>query len=294
MEQITHSSNIIRGFEVRLFRYALIVGFIFRFIRIVHEYLTASSLLIILIGILNLALIILMFWVYRRYYLLALSIFCFQTLLTSVLTWNNSGGWNGSVPYVILMILVTIVITSHGVFQVVALSSYSVVIILFGYTDLLESFSGQNDQYSNLSQEVDFFVSTLILVVITLYLKNNFFSFRESLELNNEKLVESSQTLIHQNQKLQEQQTSLNTIRNNLEAITASKISEVRQKAETLKAYAFINAHHVRGPLARVLGLISLIELENPDQQKSDALKRIKREALEMDNIIGKITEVIS
>jgi signal transduction histidine kinase len=131
-------------------------------------------------------------------------------------------------------------------------------------------------------------------VVITLYLKNNFFSFRESLELNNEKLVESSQTLIHQNQKLQEQQTSLNTIRNNLEAITASKISEVHQKAETLKAYAFINAHHVRGPLARVLGLISLIELENPDQQKSDALKRIKREALEMDNIIGKITEVIS
>jgi signal transduction histidine kinase len=141
---------------------------------------------------------------------------------------------------------------------------------------------------------MDFLVMTLILVAITLYLKNSFFSFRDSAEQNNIRLLESSQTLTHQNQKLLEQQAQLNAIRSNLEEITLSKISEVHRKAETLKEYAFINAHHVRGPLARVLGLISLIELENQNQQKSDTLNSIKKEALEMDNIISKITDVIS
>jgi len=247
-----------------------------------------------LLGILNILLIALVFSVYRKYYVLGLSVFYFQTLFTSVLTWNNAGGWNGSIPYILLVVSVVVIITSHGILQIVTLLLYGLVLILFTYTHTFESLSIPNENYSDLSREVDFLVMTIILISVTLYLKNNFFSFRESVGLNNERLKESSETLAAQNKKLKEQQAALNGIRDNLQEITSSKISEVHRKAETLKEYAFINAHHVRGPLARVLGLINLIELENPDQQKLNALNKIKREAQEMDNIIGRITEVIS
>lgn len=288
------NNNIIRGFEIRVFRYALIISFAFRSIRLVHEYMIGSPLHVMLVGLLNILLIVLVFWFHRRYYVLGMCLFYFQVLLTSVLTWNDAGGWNGSVPYILLVVSVGIIITSHGVFQIVTLLLYGMVLILFAYTDILELYSTPNENYSNLSREMDFLIMTIILISITLYLKNNFFSFRESAVLNNVRLSESSRTLSDQNQKLKEQQAELNAIRDNLQEITSLKIREVHRKTETLKEYAFINAHHVRGPLARILGLITLIELENPDQQKSDALNEIKREAHEMDGIIGRITDVIS
>lgn len=293
MEPIKDHNDIIRGFEVKVFHYALIIAFVFRFLRLVHEYLVESPPPVILVGVLNIIVISLIFLFYRRHYLLGLTVFYFQILLTSVLTWNNAGGWNGSVPYVLLVALVAIIITSYGLFQVVSLFLYGLVIILFAYTGVLSSFSETNDNYSSLSSEIDFFVSTVLLVSITLYLKNSFFTFRESVELNNERLMESSKTLTHQNQKLHEQQAELNSVRNNLETITSSKINEVQRKTETLNEYAFINTHHVRGPLARVLGLISLIELENPNQKTSDAIALIKQEAQEMDVIIAKINDAI-
>ncbi|HEX5168864.1 MAG TPA: hypothetical protein VFW11_06805, partial [Cyclobacteriaceae bacterium] len=97
-----------------------------------------------------------------------------------------------------------------------------------------------------------------------------------------------------QTKKLHEQKAQLNKIRSNLESMISIKTSEAQDKADILKEYAFVNAHHVRGPLARVLGLIYLIELEDKGNPTSEALHKIKKDAQEMDNIIKKINEVIS
>ena len=63
---------------------------------------------------------------------------------------------------------------------------------------------------------------------------------------------------MEQNQQLYQQQEELNILRNNLEKIISGKIIESQYKAEILKEYSFVNSHHVRAPLARVLGLIDL------------------------------------
>ena len=97
-----------------------------------------------------------------------------------------------------------------------------------------------------------------------------------------------------QNQELYQQQVELNILRNNLERVISGKISESQSQAEILKEYSFINSHHVRAPLARVLGLVDLIQIENHDNVSSGYIQKIKRDAEELDGILKKMNNVIS
>jgi signal transduction histidine kinase len=285
--------DIIQRFEGRVFHYGLIIAFIFRLIRLVQELIIDSPTFILLLGTFNLVLFAVIFLLHRKHFQIAYIIFYFQILVTSILTWNNAGGWNGGVPYLLLVVMVAIVITSHGFLQVVTLITYGLVILLFSYTTLLNSFSPLNSNYSLMSREIDFFVNTMVLVLITYYLKENFFSFRESVEKTNARLKKSSEKLMDQTGELHQQQGELNILRNNLEKIILGKVNESQKKAEILKEYAFVNSHRVRAPLARVLGLIDLIEIEGKRNSSSDSLQRIKRDAQEIDIILKKIDSII-
>lgn len=285
--------GIIQRFEARVFHYGIIIAFIFRFIGLVHELVIDSPLSVFLLSVFNLFLLVVIFILYRKYFKIAFILFYFQILITSVLTWNNAGGWNGSVPYILLAAMVGIVITSNGSLQVVTLFAYGLVIILFSSTTVLNSFSSLNNEYFLMSREVDFLLCTAILILATFYLKENFFSYRESVQLTNTRLKKSSQKLIDQTRQLHQQQGKLSALRNNLEKIISGKISESRNKAELLEEYAFVNSHHVRAPLARVLGLIHLIEVEGQHNSSSDTLDKIKRDAQEMDRVLKEINTII-
>ena len=287
--------EIVQRFEARVFHYGLIMAFIFRVIRLVHEVMIDSPPVILLLGGFNLVLFGFILYIHRKHFHIAYAIFFFQILITSIFTWNNAGGWNGSIPYLLFLVVIGIVITSHGFLQVVTLLAFSFVILLFAFTTVLNSFSSHNPHYSLLSREFDFLINTAILILVTFYLKENFLSYRESVELNNERLRKSTETLMEQTDQLYQQQIELNILRNNLEKIISGKIMESRTQAEILKEYSFVNSHHVRAPLARVLGLIDLIEFENKrTDASSTALHKIKTDAEELDVILRKINTVIS
>ncbi len=287
--------EIVQRFEARVFRYGLFMAGIFRVIRLVHEVLIDSPVAVLLLGGFNLLLFGLIFYLHRRHFQIAYAIFFFQILITSIFTWNNAGGWNGSVPYLLFLAMVGIVITSHGFLQATTMLAYGFVIFLFAFTTVLNSFSSHNPNYSLLSREFDFLINTAILILVTFYLKENFLSYRESVELTNEKLKKSTEKLIKQTQQLYQQQVELNLLRNDLEEIISGMISESQYKAEILKEYSFVNSHHVRAPLARVLGLIDLIEIEHQrNNSSSNSLSKIKTDAEELDVILRKINTVIS
>lgn len=286
---------IVQRFETRVFHYGLIMGCIFRAIRSVHELMIDSPPAVLLLGGFNLLLFGIVFSLHRKHFHIAYAIFFFQILITSIFTWNNAGGWNGSVPYILFLVVIGVVITSHGFLQVVTLLAYGFVIFLFAFTTSLNTFSMPNPNYSLLSREFDFLANTAILILLTFYLKENFLSYRESVELNNERLKKSTEKLMEQTDQLYQQQVELNILRNNLEQIISGKISESQNQAEILKEYSFVNSHHVRAPLARVLGLIDLIEVENKrNKSSSNVLHNIKTDAEELDVILRKINKVIS
>ena len=170
--------DIVQRFEARVFHYGVILGLIFRLVRSVHEWLIQSPTFILLLGFFNLFLFIVIFLLHRKHFQIAFLIFFFQILITSILTWNNAGGWNGSIPYLLVVAITGIVITSHGLLQVFTLFAYGLVICLLSFTTVLDSFSTVNTNYSLASREVDFLINTGILVLVTFYLKENFLSYR--------------------------------------------------------------------------------------------------------------------
>jgi signal transduction histidine kinase len=294
MKTLGSINTIKREFEIRLFQYGLIVSILFRAFQTIHEYLVGAPLTVSIIGLCNLSLVLLLLKIYRKHFTLAVIVFYYTVLVTSVIVWNHSGGWEGPRPYVLLVLVVFIVITSHGFLQLITLLSYGLVLIYLSQATLPESWGKVNENYSLLSLEVDFFVNILILVLITLYLKVKFFEYKWVAEETNERLQKTSETLEAQTLQLHEQQTELNAIRSNLKSMTTLKVKEVNEKATVLKDYAFVNAHNVRGPLARILGLLNLIELEGKGHPQFDTLDKIKCEARKMDTIVHRINEVTS
>lgn len=78
------------------------------------------------------------------------------------------------------------------------------------------------------------------------------------------------------------------------EALNTFKLtSTVKIQNKQIVDYAFSNAHHVRGPLARILGLVSLIKHE-PDIIHTDrVIDKLEASALELDGVVRQITETL-
>ncbi len=93
-----------------------------------------------------------------------------------------------------------------------------------------------------------------------------------------------------QKEELLSHQNELNAINDNLEALVNERTKKVIIKNEQLTKYAFTNAHKVRGPLARILGLIMISKLET-ENDYSFFFNQVKEEAESIDKTLKQINE---
>lgn len=109
----------------------------------------------------------------------------------------------------------------------------------------------------------------------------------------NEKLVNElklrTAEIKSQNEKLLASESNLSNLNQHLEALVESKIENIKKQNMLLHKYAHANAHHVRGPVARILGLIQL--------KKFDAsitypwfFEKVEYETNQIDTILNRIS----
>jgi signal transduction histidine kinase len=96
-------------------------------------------------------------------------------------------------------------------------------------------------------------------------------------------------TLQQQNEELKSQQEEIQAINDNLEDIITERTKSIEQKSNLLSEFAFINAHLLRGPLCRIIGLINLIEME-----KEADLTELKKQISDVDKIVKSINQIVS
>lgn len=86
-------------------------------------------------------------------------------------------------------------------------------------------------------------------------------------------------------------QNILTGIAVDIENVTEKKIAEIKikQQNEILKEIAWLQSHKVRAPLANILGLLSLTELD--ENEREQYFKMIEEQALKLDEIIHEIVE---
>ena len=72
-----------------------------------------------------------------------------------------------------------------------------------------------------------------------------------------------------------------------------AKNEDLETQNKKLAEYAFINSHLLRAPLARMLSVSQLIEIEIDTKKHKNLILNLKSSALEMDKIVHKINETL-
>jgi hypothetical protein len=122
------------------------------------------------------------------------------------------------------------------------------------------------------------------------FLKQRYDEAIASLALINNELIEKSNEIETQNEELVQSQENLSQLNNHLESMVQERTLEVQRQNEQLIKYAYSNAHHVRGPVARVLGLIQLSKMET-NLDYPFLFKKIEEQANEIDEVVSRINK---
>jgi len=144
-----------------------------------------------------------------------------------------------------------------------------------------------------IQRNIDYLTVAVLIVAITLYMKRKFDFYRGRVSKRYQQLDQIAKTLHDQNLELATRQGETCSINENLESMVDERALQIENKNKSLSEYAFINAHMLRGPLCRIIGLVNLME-QDPNALNTDQLAQIKSIAQEIDQHIKEINTVVS
>lgn len=106
-------------------------------------------------------------------------------------------------------------------------------------------------------------------------------------------LEELTNKLSVQRKKLNLQQQEYQNMTRNLESLVLERTSELSQKNTQLHQMAYDNAHHIRGPLCNIKGVISIINKESELLESQEELKIISSQADKLDVLTQEINTIL-
>lgn len=209
--------------------------------------------------------------------------------------WINYGGMAGTVPDFYCAYIAFTVICSHGIWRWLLIGSSFLLIFFYFYFFQWLGMSSIWEEFKTdpVQQAVDYLIIGGVFAVFILSMKRKFFHYRESVAHRYKQLDQIARTLAQQNQELAMRQEETRSINENLEALIENRTREVETKNNNLSEYAFINAHMLRGPLCRIMGVINLMEKE-PHLYPPHQLNQLKALTQEIDHHVKEINSVIS
>lgn len=114
---------------------------------------------------------------------------------------------------------------------------------------------------------------------------------KAELQEKNEELTTSEEELRASREELLASQEELTQINENLNNLVQERTLTIIDQNKKFVHHAFINAHKVRSPLARIQGLVNLLSYEIPDlSEDGQVIQRLlKASAEEMDDILHEV-----
>jgi tetratricopeptide (TPR) repeat protein len=135
----------------------------------------------------------------------------------------------------------------------------------------------------------------LLLVIISLigylFVKKN--RINQLLNRKNYMLQKQKEEIAQQAEEIKAVSYELKTINDNLEDMVRFRTDELIRKNQILEEYAFINAHQLRAPVARLLGLCSLMQMVSSDEEKKEIALMVQHTTKELDSVVSAITQAI-
>jgi signal transduction histidine kinase len=122
----------------------------------------------------------------------------------------------------------------------------------------------------------------------------------EALQQQSEEIASQRDTLAEQNKKLLQAHTIIERHNEVLEAEVDLRTQQLKQANQELidqnnqlEQFAFISAHNLRAPLARILGLAHIMELSDVQQEKESVMQRLVTSTKDLDNVIRDLNTIL-
>jgi len=209
--------------------------------------------------------------------------------------WKNFGGLAGTVPSLLCVYTSFIMVCSHGWARWSIIGTVALTLVAYlefpGVLGMSTYF--EPDKIEPTQRMVDYLIAAALLVIVTIYMKRKFLFYRKQVKRRYRQLGQIAETLHEQNRELATRQEETRAINENLESMVEARAHEAEVKNQELSEYAFINAHMLRAPLCRMIGLLNLMEKDATTELAED-ISRLKKITQEIDARVKEINAVVS
>lgn len=283
------------GIERNLLRIGIVLAVIYQllqtFLSIWNESGTAEVALNLMVAVVFLFLL----YPLSQFTQIVAFIFHFIVFVCFAFFWTNTNGVAGTVPCVMCFYIAFVAVVSKHYYRIVALLLFvALVAILVYFPEVLSVINHFGIAPSTLSQiSFEFALVAILMASLICYMKISFQEFHSKSVKRFTQLQHVDARLQEQNDVLASRQEEISVINENLESLILERTREIEKKNAELSEYAFINAHMLRAPLSRVLGLANLME-GSPEEYPPEQLSQIKMLANEMDSIVREISNVLN
>lgn len=126
------------------------------------------------------------------------------------------------------------------------------------------------------------------------------YSQKEEISAQRDTLAEQNKKLHEVYSLIEEQKRLIEDENERLEAEVLNRTRELREANDELinhnsqlEQFAYIAAHNLRAPLARILGLANVIDISNEPSDKENALNRLVEATKDLDNVITDLNTIL-
>jgi signal transduction histidine kinase len=166
-------------------------------------------------------------------------------------------------------------------------SSVIAVFFIQHITPSLRFASSDNQQFTIV---VTYLIIYFNLAYPTNILKKRYDLINRHLSETNDALTQKTRDMSDQNAVLLQAQSELNALNSNLERILNDRTARIQAQNEVLVRYSYNNAHHLRGPVARLLGLAAIYKID-AEADPDFIIARMVDQAHEIDTVVKLINE---
>jgi GAF domain-containing protein len=108
-----------------------------------------------------------------------------------------------------------------------------------------------------------------------------------------QEILEQREQILEQNLQLTRYANEIKSINESLETRVQERTAALNEQNIRLTEYAFVNAHLLRGPLSRILGLVELIRMTKQLDELMTYIELLDQSTKELDKVVHKITDIL-
>lgn len=162
---------------------------------------------------------------------------------------------------------------------VVTIGAFVVVLLLVVFRNL-GKMREKNEEIMNKHKEVADLNDELV-------------TLNEELRMQQEEVMAQRDSLEHKNKEVERMNQRVLEVNENLEAIVKERTEALEGQNKVLMEYAFLNAHKLRAPLARILGIVNLMAHTREASEHGVLMKHLQASSEQLDQVVRSIGATI-